>query len=64
MGFNFETDYKKTDNTKQVTFGSVQTFQYERPEKPLRDKIKGMFGTAMKIENDDNLKLLIKNQSF
>ena len=66
MESNFEKGWnsKNTENTKQVTFGTVHTFEYEKPEKNLAKKIKGIFGNAMTIDNDENLKSLIRNQSF
>ena len=70
MGYLFENlnDSTHTENstTKHVTFGKVQTYEYEKPEEKIsfKKKIQGIFGNAMTIGNDENLKILIKNQNF
>ena len=70
MGYLFENvnDSNSTDNsyTKHVTFGKVQTYEYEKPEQKIsfKKKIQGIFENAMTIGNDENLKILIKNQNF
>ena len=70
MGYLFENvnDSNNTDSsdTKHVTFGKVQTFEYEKPEQKVsfKKKIQGIFENAMTIGNDENLKILIKNQNF
>ena len=70
MGYLFEhvNDSNKTDSstTKHVTFGKVHTYEYEKPDEKLsfKKKIQGIFGNALTIGNDENLKILIKNQNF
>ena len=70
MGYLFENvnDSNHTDSscTKHVTFGKVQTYEYEKPEQKVsfKKKIQGIFENAMTIGNDENLKILIKNQNF
>ena len=70
MGYLFEnvSDSNKSDssNTKHVTFGKVHTYEYEKPDQKVsfKKKIQGIFGNALTIGNDENLKILIKNQNF
>ena len=70
MGYLFENvnDSNNTDSsyTKHVTFGKVQTYEYEKPEQKVsfKKRIQGIFENAMTIGNDENLKILIKNQNF
>ena len=51
---------------KHVTFGKVQTYEYNKIEQKnsVRKKIQGFLDSALTIKKDENLKLLIKNQSF
>ena len=51
---------------KHVTFGKVQTYKYNNKEQkiPVRKRIQGFLDSALTIKKDENLKLLIKNQSF
>ena len=51
---------------KHVTFGKVQTYEYNKIEQKMsvRKKIQGFLDSALTIKKDENLKLLIKNQSF
>ena len=74
MGYLFENvnDSNHNDSSndssdnKHVTFGKVQTFEYEKPEQKVsfKKRIQGIFENAMTIGNDENLKILIKNQNF
>lgn len=51
---------------KHVTFGKVQTYEYNKTERRItvRKRIQGFLDSALTIKKDENLKLLIKNQSF
>ena len=51
---------------KHVTFGKVQTYEYNKIEQKMsvRKRIQGFLDSALTIKKDENLKLLIKNQSF
>lgn len=51
---------------KHVTFGKVQTYEYNKIEQKnsVRKRIQGFLDSALTIKKDENLKLLIKNQSF
>ena len=51
---------------KTVTSGKVQTYEYNKIEQkiPVRKRIQGFLDSALTIKKDENLKLLIKNQSF
>ena len=53
-------------HSKHVTFGKVETFEYTKPEerKSMKKKIQGFLDNAFTIGNDQNLKLLIQNQTF
>ena len=70
MGFIYENINKSTftspANTKHVTFGKVQTLEYvkEEPKVSMKKKIVGFLDNALTIGNDENLKILIRNQTF
>ena len=70
MGFIHENINKSTfsapANAKHVTFGKVHTLEYvkEEPKVSMKKKIVGFLDNAMTIGNDENLKILIKNQTF
>ena len=51
---------------KHVTFGKVQTYEYNKIEQKnsVRKRIQGFLDSALTIKKDENIKLLIKNQSF
>ena len=51
---------------KHVTFGRVETYEYTKvePKASVKKKIQGFFDNALTIGNDENLKILIKNQPF
>ena len=49
---------------KHVTFGKVQTYEYNKQKHSVRKRIQGFLDSALTIKKDENLKLLIKNQSF
>lgn len=53
-------------NNKHVTFGKVETFEFVKIEekKSVKKKIQGFLDNALTIGNDENLKLLIQNQTF
>ena len=70
MGFIHENINKSTfsapANAKHVTFGKVHTLEYvkEEPKVSMKKKIVGFLDNAMTIGNDENLKILIRNQTF
>ena len=70
MGFIHENINKSTfsspANVKHVTFGKVQTLEYvkEEPKVSMKKKIVGFLDNALTIGNDENLKILIRNQTF
>ena len=70
MGSIFENRNMLTLETqnaeKHVTFGKVQTYEYNKIEQKMsvRKRIQGFLDSALTIKKDENLKLLIKNQSF
>merc|ERR1711953_1020874 len=53
-------------HNKHVTFGKVETYEYTKPEqrKSMKKKIQGFLDNAFTIGNDQNLKLLMQNQTF
>jgi len=55
-----------TASTKHVTFGKVETYEYTKvePKASVKKKIQGFIDNALTIGNDENLKILIKNQPF
>lgn len=68
MLWNYGGQVKETNNnhSKQVTFGPVERFEYTKVEKKVtvKKKLQGFIQDAMKIENDENLKILITSQTF
>ena len=73
MAFVSEScDQTSTDSSsKQVRFGNVEKFEYLKVEEKkitIKRKIQGFLETiddySWKIENDEHLKILIKNQIF
>lgn len=63
---NVDCDHCDSVTGKHVTFGKVETFEYTKPEerKSMKKKIQGFLDNAFTIGNDQNLKLLIQNQTF
>ena len=70
MGFIYEninkSSFEAPTNAKHVTFGKVHTLEYikEEPKVSMKKKIQGFLDSALTIGNDENLKILIKNQSW
>ena len=56
----------ETQNVEKhvVTFGKVQTYVYNKQKISVRKRIQGFLDSDLTIIKDENLMLLIKNESF
>ena len=70
MGFIYEniakSNFDPPDSGKHVTFGKVHTYEYakEQEKVSMKKRLQGFIDNALTIGNDENLKILMKNQNF
>ena len=63
-----ELSFLVDSSRKHVTFGNVEMFEYYKEDlkkqATMSRKIQGFVAKSWRIKNDENLKSLIRNQTF